>query len=85
MDDCPNRRTHYGVAHGTVLMSGCEFHVRMWVRDCDHLAFFDAEFQEKIHKMYEESANATGRAGTVNLFPVILRSGDAQDVLANDE
>lgn len=33
---CPRRAsriTHYGTANGVALMSGCAWHVRMWVRD----------------------------------------------------
>lgn len=33
---CPpktNRCTHHGKANGVVLMSGCEWHVHMWVRN----------------------------------------------------
>lgn len=30
--ECEGRRTHMGLANGMALMSGCEFHVRMWVK-----------------------------------------------------
>jgi hypothetical protein len=32
---CPtrNRATHVGLANGIGLMSGCEWHVRQWVKD----------------------------------------------------
>lgn len=32
-EDCPNRATHLGMANGVALMAGCEFHVRLWVRN----------------------------------------------------
>lgn len=32
-DDCPNRATHLGMANGVALTTGCEFHMRVWVRD----------------------------------------------------
>lgn len=30
---CNTRATHAGAANGVALMSGCELHVRRWVRD----------------------------------------------------
>jgi hypothetical protein len=30
---CKTRATHTGCANGVALMSGCELHVRRWVRD----------------------------------------------------
>ena len=30
---CKKRATHLGKANGVALMSGCEFSVRVWVRD----------------------------------------------------
>ena len=30
---CKTRATHIGQANGCALMSGCELHVRRWVRD----------------------------------------------------
>lgn len=33
--DCGQRATHYGMANGVVLASGCEFHMFMWVRASD--------------------------------------------------
>lgn len=29
---CDARATHLGLANGVALMSGCEWHVRMWVK-----------------------------------------------------
>lgn len=31
-DECGGRATHFGVANGVVLMAGCEWSVRRWVR-----------------------------------------------------
>ena len=30
---CKTRASHIGMGDGVALMSGCEFHVRVWVRD----------------------------------------------------
>lgn len=51
MDGCSNPRTHSGRVNGVTLMTGCHFHVRMWVKDPDNLALFGADFQRKIQQM----------------------------------